>query len=268
VSALQTIIAEISQGEITFPTHADVAFRVRLALDDPDLHIAKAAQIIQAEPLLAARVVGIANSVAFNREGVPITDIRNAVVRLGIQFIRALATALVMRQMAGGLKSPVYQALGVHLWEHTVHVSALAHVLAVHFGSVRPDLAVFAGIVHEVSGFYLIWRSDSEHDLFADGSLLSQDAEALVGKAVLTALAVPAEVATAIEALWKPGGIVFPPKTLGELLFLANAMTPMRSPFHRLDAEVELPAMESAVLAAIVEESGDKMAAMTSALRY
>jgi HD-like signal output (HDOD) protein len=61
MNALEKILAEGAEGEITFPTHADVAFRVRLALDDPELHVAKAAQIVQAEPLLAARVVAVAN---------------------------------------------------------------------------------------------------------------------------------------------------------------------------------------------------------------
>jgi HD-like signal output (HDOD) protein len=266
---LDRIVSEVAQGEVSFPTHADVAFRVRLALDDPDLHVAKAAQIIQAEPLLAARVVALANSVAFSRNGIPVADVRSGVARLGLRFVRALATALVMRQMAGSLKSPVYQALGVRLWEHTVHVAALAHVLARHNRIGSPDTALFAGIVHEVSGFYLISRSDAYPDLFADGSLLSREAETGVGLAVLAALAVPAEVVSAIAALWRGGPVVFPPRTLGDLLCLANRLTPILSPLQRQEPEDSiLPVEANSVLADILEQSGDEMGEMTSALRY
>jgi hypothetical protein len=269
VRALERVVAEVAEGEISFPTHADVAFRVRLALDDPELHIGRAAQIIQAEPLLAARVVALANSVAFSRNGAPVADVRNAVARLGIQFVRALATALVMRQMAGSLKSPVYQALGVRLWEHTAHVAALAHALASHSGVVSPDTALFAGIVHEVSGFYLISRSDVHPDLFGDGSLLTKEAEAIIGRAVLGALAVPVEVMAAAEVLWQAGAIVFPPRHLGDVLGTANRLTPILSPLQRPDAvEVPLPADATDALASIVEQSSEEMQAMTSALRY
>lgn len=266
---LDKVLSEVAQGEVSFPTHADVAFRVRLALDDPELHIAKAAQIIQAEPLLAARVVALANSVAFSRNGQQVADVRSAVARLGIRFVRALATALVMRQMAGSLKSPVYQALSVRLWEHTTHVAALAHVLARHYRIGSPDTALFAGIVHEVGGFYLISRSDVYPDLFTDGSLLSGEAEMVVGRAVLAALAVPAEVVAAIETLWRPAPVVFPPRTLGDLLCLANRLTPILSPLQRREAEdLTLPAEANDVLAQVLELSSDEMGAMTSALRY
>jgi HD-like signal output (HDOD) protein len=269
VHTLDKVVAELAQGEVTFPTHADVAFRVRLALDDPELHIAKAAQIIQAEPLLAARVVAVANSVAFSRNGSAVADVRSGVARVGLQFVRALATALVMRQMAGSLKSPVYQALGVRLWEHTVHVAALAHALAGHYRVVSADTALFAGMMHEVSGFYLISRSDAYPDLFADGSLLTKEAEAIVGRAVLASLAVPDDVVAAIESLWRAAPIDFPPRMLGDLLSLANRVTPILSPLQRPEPdELSLPAEVDDVLAVILEQSSDEMGAMTSALHY
>lgn len=269
MDTLDKIIAEVGRGEISFPTHADVAFRVRLALDDPDLHLAKAAQIVQAEPLLAARVVALANSVAFNRTGQQVSDVRAAVTRLGIRFVRALATAVVMRQMAGSVHSPAYRALSERLWEHTAHVAALANVLATHFLRPKADMALFAGVVHEVGGFYLISRSDSYPDLFADGSLLSPDAEMRIGHAVLKALAVPEEVAKAVEALWQPRPTNFPPADLGDVLILANDLTPILSPLQKPDVQV-LPAdpQAMAVLAQVLEESGDEMGALTAALRY
>ena len=266
---LDKLVAEASEGELSFPTHADVAFRVRLALDDPELHIAQAARIIQAEPLLAARVVAIGNSVTFNRTGTPVADVRSAVARLGLQFVRALATSLVMRQMAGSLKSPIYQHLGVRLWEHTVHVAALSHALAGHFNIGNADTAMFAGLIHEVAGFYLIARSDAYPALFADGSLLTKDAESTIGRAVLNALTVPPEVEAAIEILWEGEPVVYPPRLLGDVLCLANQATPILSPLQRPEPETPpLPPEALELLMALQDKCGDEMSAMTSALRY
>lgn len=268
--ALETILAEIGKGEVIFPTHGDVAFRVRLALDDPELDIAKAALLIQAEPLLASRVVALANSVAFSRGGKRIAEVRTAVSRLGLRFVRALATAVVMRQMAGSIHSPVFRSLAGRLWEHSVHVAALAHLLARRFVPSVADVALFAGIIHEVSGFYLIARSDARPDLFADGTLLKGDAEAQVGRAVMAALAVPADVVEGVSALWSPGQIAFPPATLGDLLRLANQLTPMASPLERPDERpaAPLPEAVAAGLAGILDQSGDELDSLTSALRY
>ncbi len=63
----RAIAADAAKGELAFPTGAQVALRVMQALDNPDCQIEVAAKLVQAEPLLAARVVAMSNSVAFNR---------------------------------------------------------------------------------------------------------------------------------------------------------------------------------------------------------
>lgn len=270
MTALDRIVAEIQRGEVSFPTHADVAFRVRLALDDPEIHMTAAAQLIQAEPLLAARVVALANSSTFSRSGRSVTDVRSALTRVGLKFARALATAIVMRQMAGSIRQPVFQNLAAKLWEHTVHVAALCHLLASRFG-MPGDTAMFAGIVHEVSGFYIIARTAIYPDLFSDGSLLAPEAEIAVSKAVVTALAVPAEVVAAMESLWQPAATKFPPNSLGDILVLAHQLTPIHSPLQRrrdefpplpTDPEIE------AQLGQILQDSGEELEALTAALHY
>ena len=268
---LDAVLAEIGRGEVSFPTHADVALRVRLALDDPDLHLAKAAQIIQAEPLLSARVVAVANSIAFNRTGARVADVRTAVTRVGIRLLRALATAVVMRQMAGGMRSPKFRDLAARLWEHPAHVAALSHILAGRFVRGAAEIALFAGMVHEVNGFYLLSRNDSHPELFLEeGALQAIAADATVGRAVLNALAVPEEVLDAVASLWRDEPPVFPPVTLGDVLRLANGLTPIQSPLQPEAAASPLPlppAVESQ-LAEILDQSSDELEQMTAALRY
>ncbi len=274
--AFRSIAADVAKGELAFPTSAQVAMKVVRALDDPDCHIEAAAKLVQAEPLLAARVVAMANSIAFNRSGRAITDIRNSVTLLGFRAVRSLAMALVTRQMAGKQGTPAQQALATQLWEHTAHVTSLAHVIARRFTHVDPETALFAGIVHEVGGFYMLSRAgDFPGLLDGDFNEWIETGEAEVGRAILKALAVPDLVVEAVTAYWD-GYLAIPPLTLGDTLLLAEELAPIASPLHKLGGMESGEGMTARlditlgqdVLSSILEESAEEVASLTSALKF
>ncbi len=269
-----TIAADVAKGELAFPTSARVAMKVRQALDDPDCHVEAAAKLVQAEPLLSARVVATANSAAYNRSGNEITDVRTSVARLGFRTVRSLAMALVTRQLAGSPAGAAGQDLAAQLWEHTAHVASLAHVIARRITKVDPETAMFAGIVHEVGGFYLLSRAKDFPGLLDDGfAEWIESGEAEVGRAVLDVLAVPAAVKEAVEAYWA-GYLAIPPVTLGDTLLLAEELSPVASPLHRIDErEKRVPAnldMEigEETLTGILEESAEEVRSLTGALKF
>jgi len=47
-----------------------------MALDDLEIHLEKVATLVQAEPMLAAKVVGFANSAVFSSSGRAISTFR------------------------------------------------------------------------------------------------------------------------------------------------------------------------------------------------
>jgi HD-like signal output (HDOD) protein len=251
-----------------------MALRVRRAIDDPDCSLDHLAKLIQAEPLLAARVVGMANSVTYNRSGRAIADVRNAVTRIGFKTIRALATAVVVRQMEDMPREPAHRQLAIRLWEHTAQVASLAYVIAKRVTRQDPDTAFFAAIVHEVGGFYLISRAADFPGLL-DGQLPDWEGEheARIGRAVLKVLGVPEAVVTAIEALWE-GYLAMPPETLGDTLLLADQLASVESPLSQLaglgregtavDIDV---ALDDETLSGILKESAEELESLNSALR-
>lgn len=270
----QSIAASVAGGELAFPTSARVALRVQQALDNPDCHVEAAAKLVQAEPLLSARVVAIANSATFNRSGREITDVRTSVARLGFRTIRSLAMALVTRQLAGTPAAPASQELASRLWEHTAHVASLAHVIARRITKVDPETAMFAGIVHEVGGFYLLSRA-TEHPGVLDGGFGEwiESGEAEVGRAVLEVLSVPAPVKAALEDYWG-GYLAIPPTTLGDTLLLAEELSPVPSPLHRIDDTEKRTAANLDIvfgedtLSSILAESAEEIASLTGALKF
>ena len=275
IEALKTITAEAASGELVFPTSIDVALKIQRALDDPECHMETAARLVVGEPLLAARVVAIANSVAYNRSGQNISDVRIAVSRIGLRTLRTLATALATRQMAGAPKDPEIRAVAARLWEHTAHVAALAHVIARRVTHLDPETAMFAGIVHEVGGFYLISRAAEFPGLLVgEPGEWAENAEAEIGRAILTRLAVTDTVMQAIEAQWE-GFLALPPVTLGDTLLLANDLAPVASPLYDSgtirngsSAAVIDSVVDEETLSSILAESAAEVESLTAALRF
>lgn len=272
----KSVAADLSQGELAFPTSAQVAMRVRQALDKPDCHIDAAARLVQAEPLLSARVVAMANSFVFNRSGREITDVRSAVSRLGFATVRSLATALVTRQLAGAPVAVAERKLAADLWEHTAHVASLAQVIAHRVTHQNPETAMFAGIVHEVGGFYLLSRAHEFPGLLeGDPADWIECGEAEIGRAVLKVLSVPASVVEAIEGFWD-GYLAMPPATLADTLLLADELAPVPSPLHPLGGEQHGEGMRASIdmvigedtLASILKESAEEVASLTGALNF
>lgn len=275
----QRIAAEAENGGAVFPTHAEVALKVQRALDDPDCSVEQAARLIMAEPLLATRVVAMANSVVYNRSGRDIADINQAVSRLGFRVVRSLAAAVAVRQLSGAPVEPRFRAMAMQLWEHTAHVAALAHVIARRATRLDPEAAFFAGIVHEVAGFYLLSRAHEFPGLF-DGdpgnwmAAWRGDREALVGRAVLKVLGVPDAARNAVEAYWQ-GYLALPPLSLGDTLLLAEDLAPITSPLHSperesrvgVDGSLDVVLGES-TLVDILKESAAEVASLTASLKF
>lgn len=273
LKAFGYIAAQAARGEISFPTSVNAVVRLQIALDDPDCHIEDAIKLVLSEPQLAARTVALANSAAFNRNAdEPITNARAAVMRVGYRSLQILVASLVVRQFGARIVDPSIRAKAEQLWEHTAHVAALSHVIAKRVTFVNPDTAMFAAIMHEVGGFYLLSRADEFPGLLdEDPEKWSELCEEVVSREVLRQLSVPEPVRNAIEGL-RDGWLSMPPSTLLDTLVLANQFAPVPSP---LGLPVEMPEHEDSVLDfviddealdAILKESAEEFKSMSAAL--
>lgn len=273
LEAFKSIAAQAGRGELTFPTNVDATLKLQRALNAPDCHADVAARLVQAEPLLAARTVAIANSVAYNRSGNEITNVRAAVQRVGFRTLNALATAVIVRQLDSKITQPALRAKADQLWQHSAHVAALAQVIARRVTHTDPETAMFAGIVHEVGGFYLLSRAEEYPGLLeGDPEEWVEHGEMEIGRGVLLKLGVPAAVMEAIEAMWD-GMRALPPETLGDTLLLANDLAPVGSPLHQRPGATSRQAAATidfeigdGTLNSILEESADEVRTLAAAL--
>ena len=85
------IADELSCGDVNFPTFLDAAMKIRIALNNPNITIEALSRLILTEPLVSAKIIRLANSVALNPSGREIGDVRSAVIRVGFSSIRSVA---------------------------------------------------------------------------------------------------------------------------------------------------------------------------------
>ncbi|MET0858355.1 MAG: HDOD domain-containing protein [Telluria sp.] len=268
------IAAQAERGEIIFPTSVNAALRLQLALDDPDCHIEDAIKLVLGEPQLAARTVALANSAAFNRNGeATVTNVRAAVMRIGYRSLQMLVAGMVVRQFGSRIVDPQLRLKAEQLWEHTAHVAALAQVFARRVTFVNPDTALFAAIVHEVGGFYLLSRADEFPGLLdADPENWIQLCEEVVSREVMRKLSIPDTVVAAIQNL-RGGLLGMPPSTLLDTLMLANQFAPVQSPLaapadpQRISEDSALDfVLDQKTLESIQQESAEEYQLMSAAL--
>jgi HD-like signal output (HDOD) protein len=268
------IAALAIRGELVFPTSVNAALRVQLALDDPDCPIDTAISLVLAEPLLAAKTVAISNSAMFTRAGAPVvTNVRGAIMRIGYQNLFALAAATVVRQFGSKISDPALRNKAEKLWDHTIAVAALGRLIARQVTGVNEDTALFAGIVHEVGGFYLLSRAEEFPGLLdEDPENWHSASEEIITREVMRKLCIPEPVADAIEGL-RDSFMSIPPDTLLDTLLLANHLTPVKSPLQEPQRDLP-PHSDSAIdlfidehrLAAMLEEAKRDAAEMSAAL--
>ena len=236
--AVKHIIMQAGRGELVFPANVQASLQIQRGLDDPACSLETAAQLIIAEPVLAARVVAIANSVAYSRFGGAVSNVRNAVSILGFRTLQSIVAAIVIRQIGSEITDTKIQATAAQLWQHSAQTASIARSLAPYVGKIDPETALFSGIVHAVGGFYLLSRAEEFPSLLepqvranlADDQQ-EENAGALVNHAILQKLMVPKEVRQAIEFI-NEGRSLLPPTNLGELLWLSKCLATTRTPLE------------------------------------
>jgi HD-like signal output (HDOD) protein len=287
-SALNALVEQAQRGELIFSASVATSLKVKEAIEDPDCSVDAASKIILNEPVLAARVVAIANSAAYNRSGMEVSNLKGAINRIGFNTLRAIVSSLVVKQIAGASKNPVIRAKINQLWEHSAQVAALAQILARRVTKLDPDTAMFAGIIHEVGGFYVLSRAEEYPSLLEPDSLEVTDSntlpgfvntfiekespEAIIGRVVLNNLKAPQAVVEAVEALWF-GMRAMPPESFGDTLLLANELAWTSSPLDtrtdtpndRYTSEIDFVVGDGS-LQSILEESEDEVKTLSAAL--
>ncbi|MDR3300526.1 MAG: HDOD domain-containing protein [Candidatus Accumulibacter sp.] len=233
-------IARELTGEVLFPTCFDAILRLRKELQNPDIALAHIAQIVQLEPLVAVKLMRIANSAAYAAHGQTVRDLPSAVNRLGLNIVRTTAMSVAMGEILHAKSMVAFAKFAQSLWEHSVYSAAAARVLAHTHTRLRSEEALLAGLVHDLGAFYMLYRSAQYSELRERPDtlkhLIAQWHEA-IGVTLLETLGLPHEIAQASADHDHPRAVPDEPKTLADVVYVANILAGGCCVWLRLDSE-------------------------------
>jgi HD-like signal output (HDOD) protein len=143
----------------------------------------------------------MANSAEFRRVDQNITDLRNAVSRMGFNIVRSVAVAFAMRQLRRKDTYPAaMQSRLEQVWEQSLEASSICFVLAKRFTRLNPDQALLTGLLHVLGHLYIIMRSKDAAELTdAEVSNVIDSWHATIGKAILESWELPQTLQHAVE---------------------------------------------------------------------
>jgi hypothetical protein len=245
------IATDLSHGQVVFPTSFDTTIRLREVLRSERAGVADLQRVISADPLLSSRVVQASNSVAYARLGKRVSDIRSAVVRIGTNQVRTLATAVAMAQLMTYRSMAPFKAICQRIIAHSRQVAAYAFVLSRAQGRLDADKALFAGLIHDLGTLYLLFRLSERPDLLGDAKglrnlLITWRGE--IGYSVMAALAVTPEIQEAMYEFDQMRGCQGL-NSLAEVLFIADTLTelngPHTEPLRSYDIQARADAIQS-----------------------
>lgn len=276
IEKLRSLTQQVDDSDISFATSADASLRVMKAVDNPDVGMEDLARIVVAEPLLSAKVVQMANSVALNPGGQKISELKQAVMRVGMAPIKSLAMALTLDQLRQSRRLAPCRDLANRFWERSIHVAALSYVVARRLTSLPADEAMLAGIVHDLPRFYLLGVvAEHQPELLNDVETLMPALDELgleIAPRLLATLGLPDSTLQAVTGRDKFGGAM-PPQSLSEVLFLACWLAPPSNPYADAAEREAARGQEGAALgldrqtiADFVAASGDEIYSIVLAL--
>jgi len=144
-------------GDLCFPTFLDLAMQVRKTLKNPEAPLDEIAQSILVDPLMASRILGLANSPAHNHSGRTTARFKTAIEQLGQETVRATSLNLATDQIMKSKNLAAFDEFAKLNWEHSIRSAVIARELALPIGHINPDEAMLAGLVHDIGIFYLFY---------------------------------------------------------------------------------------------------------------
>ncbi len=220
-------IARDLAGEVVFPTCFDTALRLRKEMQNPDLPISRIVDIVSLEPLIAAKLMQMANSALYCLNGMPVRTLQGAISRLGINLVRTTALAIAIGQLMRPKEMVQFSGIAHSLWEHSIKTAVAARALAGAYTRINPDEALLAGLVHDLGAFYMLYRAVQYTELTARPETLKHlivQWHESIGVSLLCALGLPEDIVNSSIDHDQPRGLPESVRSLSDIVYIANVL--------------------------------------------
>lgn len=134
-------------AKLELPTLPALAVKLGQAISR-DCNLRELAGHIQLDPVIAARLISVANSPLYHAGG-PVNSCQDAIAILGTFATRNLVVGMCLRRVFES-KDPHITRLLHEQWRKSVYLSSLCFVLAGENGGVDREQALLAGLISDI----------------------------------------------------------------------------------------------------------------------
>jgi HD-like signal output (HDOD) protein len=145
----------LASGIIELPAFPQVVIKVQEAYKDPNYTPQLVARLIAAEPMLARRLLDMANSVAFNATGRVIIDLGLALTRLGAQKVYGVVLAHAIQDIRRAESLRSIAGRMDELWSDSATAAHFSQAIAKRASLPTPE-AFVAGLLHLMGRLYIM----------------------------------------------------------------------------------------------------------------
>lgn len=238
------VVISLSRSLPSFPA---VVSDILATLDDPDGNFNVLVHAITRDPLISARVIAAANTVAMRgaRES-EVCDIATATSLIGMSRVRHITLISSLNTFVAGVAR---KGLPTDYWQHSVAVGICCEELSVYVDApVSPAIALMAGLLHDIGQLWLHHADPRLAQLCRDEARArSVNVEVLesvhfgvthgtVGAWLTQHWSLPAGLAVAIGQHHNPETV--PGNPLVPLLHVAEVLSNALDLTHRIDNRV------------------------------
>jgi putative nucleotidyltransferase with HDIG domain len=144
----KAVLDQVNAGRISLPAMPRVAARAFALLRKRDFSLADVAAVIETDPVVAARLVHLANSVAFATAS-KLSSVVACVTRLGGRELSFFLMETAARHLVA-CHDPRIARMCDGLWEHSLSVAILSHDLVVALPGLDAETAYLGGLLHDL----------------------------------------------------------------------------------------------------------------------
>ena len=153
------LVASFRFEDAKLPSLPTAVVYLERAIQDDTVSMTRLAQLLEQDPVLAAKLIRVANS-AYYRSVSPVESVPAAVSRIGFSATRNMALVLLGNSFKA--RHLLVTEKISELWSQSLRIAAMASSLAAHYPLVDANRAVLGGLLYNVGAMLLLTRIDEK----------------------------------------------------------------------------------------------------------
>lgn len=169
---MDSVKEDLVANKIYLPTLPALALEALVVINDSDSSAHDLEKVISRDAALTARLIRYANSPLYRGLNT-IASIKPAITRIGFQRVKNAVYAVSMKEVFRTSEKDIERRMN-KLWAHSVKVGAQAAILAKEQPGLDADIALVAGLVHDIGQIPLLIKASHYPEMIANPEFLDK----------------------------------------------------------------------------------------------